>query len=161
MRYDMYMSPTTVQWIEFVSLFTTIIGFVIGLGAVNVIDFHAFMGRHSKYWTEASVRTHKITKPLIWVGILLGTVGSIFYYQGDEITPIISFQIVVGILIILNGLFLTFWASPLLIKNEREGHPGRILPPHVQRIMAGCFTFSFIGWWTLLTLLIWHITMVH
>lgn len=37
---------------EFFSIFITIAGFVIGLGAVTVVDLHGFLGRRSSYWTE-------------------------------------------------------------------------------------------------------------
>lgn len=61
--------------LDFIGLFILITGFVIGLGAVTVIDIHGFLGRKSAYWTEATTRTHKVTKPLIWIGIILAIVG--------------------------------------------------------------------------------------
>ncbi|MDO8659167.1 MAG: hypothetical protein Q7K54_01055 [Candidatus Parcubacteria bacterium] len=56
--------------LNFIGLFVFISGFIVGLGAVTVIDIHGFLGRKSSYWTEATTRTHKVTKPMIWVGIL-------------------------------------------------------------------------------------------
>ena len=47
-------------WKEFFGLFIHLAGFVIGLGAVTVIDLHGFLGRKSPYWTEATTRTHKV-----------------------------------------------------------------------------------------------------
>src|SRR5690606_2787254 len=67
-------------WMDFLGLFLFITGFVIGLGAVTVIDLHAFLGRKSNYWTEATTRTHKVTKPLIWTGLILATIGGSLYY---------------------------------------------------------------------------------
>jgi hypothetical protein len=58
-----------------------IAGFIIGLGAVTVIDLHGFLGRKSSYWTEATIRTHKITKPLIWIGIFLAILGGLITYR--------------------------------------------------------------------------------
>lgn len=55
--------------LDFLGLFLSLSGFVLGLGAVTVIDIHGFLGRKSQYWTEATTRTQKVTKPLIWVGI--------------------------------------------------------------------------------------------
>jgi hypothetical protein len=52
--------------LDVIGLFTSIMGYIVGLGAVTVIDLHGFLGRKSAYWTEATTRTHKITKPLIW-----------------------------------------------------------------------------------------------
>ena len=49
--------------LDFIGLFIFIAGFIIGLGAVTVIDIHGFLGRKSAYWTEATIRTHKVTKP--------------------------------------------------------------------------------------------------
>jgi hypothetical protein len=57
--------------LDFVGLFLLLAGFIIGLGAVTVIDIHGFLGRRSSYWTEATTRAHKVTKPLIWLGIAL------------------------------------------------------------------------------------------
>ena len=57
--------------IDIIGLFIILAGFIIGLGAVTVIDIHGFLGRRSNYWTEATTRTHKVTKPLIWIGITL------------------------------------------------------------------------------------------
>ncbi len=51
--------------LDFIGLFCLIAGFVIGLGAVTVVDIHGFLGRTSAYWTEATTRTHKVTKPMI------------------------------------------------------------------------------------------------
>ncbi len=66
-----------VPWFKLIGLFLHLAGFVIGLGAVTVIDLHGFLGRRSAYWTEATTRTHKVTKPLIWAGLILaGTGGS-------------------------------------------------------------------------------------
>ena len=57
------------------TLFILFAGFIIGLGAVTVIDLHGFLGRTSTYWTEATTRTHKVTKPLIWAGMFLVIIG--------------------------------------------------------------------------------------
>lgn len=50
--------------IDFLGTLIMFMGFIIGLGSVTVIDIHGFLGRTSPYWTEATIRTHKITKPL-------------------------------------------------------------------------------------------------
>jgi hypothetical protein len=39
--------------LDIIGLFVCIAGFVLGLGAVTVIDLHGFLGRKSSYWTEA------------------------------------------------------------------------------------------------------------
>ena len=40
------------SWNDIIGLFLLIAGFIIGLGAVTVIDLHGFLGRTSSYWTE-------------------------------------------------------------------------------------------------------------
>ena len=63
--------------LDFIGLFIFLAGLIIGLGAVTVIDIHGFLGRKSSYWTEATTRTHKVTKPLIWIGIAFAIIGGI------------------------------------------------------------------------------------
>ena len=76
------VSVNSFTWMEFVGLYLHLAGFIIGLGAVTVIDLHGFLGRKSPYWTEATTRTHKVTKPLIWLGMTLAIMGAwIFHYQ--------------------------------------------------------------------------------
>lgn len=42
---------------EFIILFLIISGFIIGFGAVNVIDMHGFLARKSNYWAPPRSRT--------------------------------------------------------------------------------------------------------
>lgn len=74
-------SDKTIPWGEVIGLFLFIAGFIIGLGAVTVIDIHGFLGRKSSYWTEATIRTHKVTKPLIWLGMSLAILGGLVFYR--------------------------------------------------------------------------------
>lgn len=74
--------------LDFVGLFVLIAGFIIGLGAVTVIDIHGFLGRKSAYWTEATTRTHKVTKPLIWIGIFLTIAGGMLLYRHESFSGI-------------------------------------------------------------------------
>jgi hypothetical protein len=67
--------------LDAVGIFLILAGFSLGLGAVTVIDLHGFFGRHSTYWTEATIRTHKITKPLIWIGMLTVLSGGLIVYR--------------------------------------------------------------------------------
>lgn len=138
---------------DFFSLFILISGFIIGLGAVTVIDLHGFLGRKSSYWTEATIRTHKVTKPLIWVGTVLVLIGSILVYGGSEIGRIQ--YLLLGIMV-LNGLFLSFKVSPYLLKREKEGVSSRILPDSWQRKIQVSFMFSFLCWWGSVMLFVWY-----
>jgi hypothetical protein len=90
-------------------------GFVIGLGAVTVIETLGFLGQRSGYWTEATIRAHKVTKPLIWLGLVVAALGGAGYYS---LTGISTVALVHGLLLFImvaNGSFLTFWVSPRLL----------------------------------------------
>lgn len=141
---------------EFIGLFLLLAGFILGLGAVTVIDLHSFLGRTSEYWTEATIRTHKVTKPLIWVGLFLLTVGSILYYPPFP-DPLIQAQLMILILLTLNGIFLTFKISPFLLEKEARNKAKELLPPAWQRKIAFSFVLSFLGWWTALILLVGYL----
>jgi hypothetical protein len=139
---------------EFLAILTTVVGFIIGLGAVTVIDLHGFMARKSSYWTRATVQTHKITKPLIWIGILLIFIGHILLKKSgilDENT-ILHF-LIIGVLV-LNGCFLSFIVSPALLTQEKECRSGEILPKPLQSKITISFIFSVLGWWGLVYLFV-------
>ncbi|MGM0629103.1 MAG: hypothetical protein ACQESA_01640 [Patescibacteria group bacterium] len=143
--------------IEVLGLFIFMAGFIIGLGAVTVIDLHGFLGRSSPYWTEATIRTHKVTKPLIWVGTLLATVGGIIFYSQNPITWIPTAHLFVLPILILNGVFLSFYVSPYLLKREREGRSKDLLPRKIQAYITISFVISFTAWWGSVFLLVWYL----
>jgi hypothetical protein len=141
----------SINWVDFIGLLIMLAGFVIGLGAVTVIDIHGFLGRGSAYWTEATTRTHKVTKPMIWVGIALIILGSFVVYSDNNI--FLAIQLLVGVVLMLNGLFLSFKVSPFLLERERQGRSRDLLPKDWQnKIMAGLI-ISDIGWWGSLVML--------
>lgn len=143
---------------DFLSLFLLLAGFVIGLGAVTVIDWHGFMGRHSPYWTEATIRTHKITKPLIWAGLTLAIIGGTWFYWGQPLTGIPLYHAIIAVALVLNGLFLSFVVSPALLQREKEGRAAELLPASLQKKIAASFVVSFLGWWGALVLLVSYLT---
>lgn len=128
-------------------LFILLAGFVIGLGAVTVIDLHGFLGRKSSYWTLATIRTHKITKPLIWVGIFLCVVGGVMFYKNVPIEGWLMFHIVSLPIMILNGIFLSFYVSPYLLNMEKQGKSEELLPKSLQNKITISFIISFVSWW--------------
>ena len=79
-----------IPWLDVLGLFLFLAGFIIGLGAVTVFDLHGFLGRKSPYWTEATTRTHKVTKPLIWIGLLLTIVGGLITYRKTGLSGVAS-----------------------------------------------------------------------
>jgi len=139
-------------------LFIIFTGFVIGLGAVTVIDLHGFLGRKSSYWTEATTRTHKVTKPLIWIGMFLIILGGYLFYKDIPIQGILVFHLVSVPIMILNGVFLSFSVSPFLLQREKEGKSRELLPINWQRKITLSFVISFISWWGNLVILIWFIS---
>lgn len=145
--------------LDLIGLFIFISGFIIGLGAVTVIDIHGFLGRKSSYWTEATTRTHKVTKPLIWIGIFLTIIGAMIFYRNEAFSGIPFYHSIIAGVLILNGLFLSFYVSPFLLKREKEGKQTELLPNSLQNKIIVSFIISDIGWWGGLFLLISYITM--
>ena len=142
------------DYLAVTGLFLLLAGFIIGLGAVTVIDIHGFLGRKSPYWTEATIRTHKVTKPMIWTGISLAVIGGFIFYWGEPFVGIVRLHAVVATILILNGLFLSFWLSPRLIQREREGRATELLPDSWQKKIAFSLVVSDVGWWGSLLLLV-------
>lgn len=138
-------------------LFLMLAGLIIGLGAVIVIDIHGFLARHAPYWTEATIRSHKITKPLIWVGIVLSLIGGMLFYRDESLSNIPLLQFLIAMVLIVNGLFLSFWVSPRLIEREREGHADELLPASWQHAIMLSFIISFLGWWSNVLLLVLYL----
>ncbi|MBP9839678.1 MAG: hypothetical protein KBC44_01700 [Candidatus Pacebacteria bacterium] len=141
-----------------ISLFLLLAGFVIGLGAVTVIDLHGFLGRKSSYWTLATIRTHKITKPLIWVGTFLCVVGGVMFYKDVPMEGWLLFHIISLPIMILNGVFLSFYVSPYLLNMEKQGKSEETLPQSLQNKITASFIISFVSWWGNLFILACYIS---
>ena len=139
----------------FFTHFLTLVGFIVGLGAVTVIDLHGLLGRHSPYWTEATIRTHKVTKPLIWLGMILVLIGTYGMYGIGLMTlhALLVRLVFIGILM-LNGCFLSFVVSPALLRQEARGEATTLLPERLQRQITLSFIVSFVGWWSLVVLFV-------
>lgn len=144
--------------LDLIGLFLFIAGFIVGLGAVTVIDIHGFLGRKSSYWTEATIRTHKVTKPLIWAGTFLVIVGGIILYRNESFSGIPLYHAIIALILILNGIFLSFYVSPFLLERERNGMQKELLPNWLQKKIIVSLIISDIGWWFGLFLLVTYIT---
>lgn len=140
--------------LDIIGLFLLLAGIIIGLGAVVVIDIHGFLGRKSSYWSEATTRTHKVTKPLIWLGIILAILGGSIFYRHAGLSGIPFAHLIIAIILILNDCFLSFSVSPYLIKREREGKASELLPKAWQWKIAGSLVVSDVGWWSGVVLLV-------
>lgn len=143
--------------LDFFGLFIFLAGFVIGLGAVTVIDIHGFLGRKSNYWTEATTRTHKVTKPLIWAGIFLALIGGIIFFRNESFAGAPMYLALIAVVLILNGLFLSFRVSPYLLQKEKEGRASELLPKSWQRKIIAGLILSDLGWWGSLALVVWYL----
>lgn len=143
--------------LNFIGLFIFLAGFVIGLGAVTVIDIHGFLGRKSAYWTEATTRTHKVTKPLIWIGIILAIMGGMIFYRDESFTGVPFIHAIIAVMLILNGIFLSFRVSSFLLQQEKEGKAGTLLPKSLQRKIMVSLIVSDLGWWGGLLLLVFYL----
>lgn len=145
--------------LDFIGLFILLAGFIIGLGAVTVIDILGFLGRKSSYWTEATIRTHKVTKPLIWLGILLVVVGGSIFYRDESLSGVPLYHMLIACVLVLNGIFLSFYVSPFLLQREREGKQAELLPNRLQNKIMFSLVISDIGWWLGLFLLVCYLVV--
>ena len=133
-------------------IFLIISGYIIGLGAVTVIDILGFLGRKSSYWTEATIKAHKVTKPLIWIGIILVLLGGI-------LIQLPQYFFLIYFILILNGLFLSFYVSPILLNLEKKDKSKVLLPNSLQKKIILSFTISDLGWWGSLILLLMYLNL--
>lgn len=133
--------------LDFFGIFLFIAGFIIGLGAVTVIDFLGFLGRRSPYWTLTTIRTHKVTKPLIWVGLFMAVIGGSIVYRNIGLNSFGLYHAILGAILILNGCFLSFVISPYLLERERNNISEEVLPHGAQVKITLSFIVSFVSWW--------------
>lgn len=140
--------------LDVLGLFVLFAGFILGLGAVTVIDIHGFLGRKSAYWTLATTRTHKVTKPLIWIGILLVMIGEALIFRNALFRGFHLLLFVISFVLIANGLFLSFSVSPFLLNRENKGKSADLLPAIWQRKIAVSLIFSDAGWWGSLCIIV-------
>lgn len=149
------------QFIDAVGLFAMIAGFVIGLGSVIVIDIHGFLGRKSHYWTEATTRTHKVTKPMIWFGIFLLTIGALVVYRSNYFNGIPFYHFLITLALIANGFFLSFKVSPYMLNREKEGRQAELFPKEWQAKIALGLIVSDLGWWSLIGMFVYYLAYLR
>lgn len=147
--------------LDLIGLFIFIAGFIIGLGAVTVIDLHGFLAQKSKYWTKATIRSHKVTKPLIWLGTILAIIGGFIFYRNVGFSGIPFYHSIIALALLLNGVFLSFYVSPYLLKREEEGKDEELLPRSLQNKIIASFIVSFTGWWFGVFLLVYYLINIY
>lgn len=144
--------------LDIIGLFILLAGFVVGLGAVTVIDIHGFLGRKSSYWTEATTRAHKVTKPLIWIGFILVIVGGSIHYRNRGLDFPVNLHLLSLPIALGAGYFLSFKVSPFLLEREKQGKSADLLPTSWQLKITIAFILSFIFWWGNLFLVVLGLT---
>jgi hypothetical protein len=140
------------------ALSMVIIGYIIALGATTVIDCISTLGARSPYWTQTAIRAHKVTKPLIVTGAILKLIGEIVLLQYIDFAPF-HLEVWLNIPLLANAAILVFWASPLLLKREREKQDFAVLPTSMLRVVIPSFVISLCTWWLSLGLFI--LTIIH
>lgn len=110
----------TALWIDSIGLFLLLAGFVIGLGAVTVIDIHGFLGRMSSYWNEATMRTHKVTKLMIWASIFIAIIGGATFFRNEMFTGIPMYLAFIAVVLILNGRSIFVFQYKSIPFTERK-----------------------------------------
>ncbi|MDQ5952620.1 MAG: hypothetical protein QG626_749, partial [Patescibacteria group bacterium] len=101
---------------------------------------------------ETTIRTHKVTKPLIWLGLGIAVGGGAWYYSlvSEPILQLVHFGLL--IMMIANGSYLSFWISPRLLERERQGKSTQLLPKSWKIMITLSFFVSILTWWTALFL---------
>ncbi len=138
--------------------FLFITGFIVGLGGVTVIDFLGFFGQKSEYWTQTTIRAHKITKPLIWIGIILLLIAEFFAYTTGNDSIYLRYFSFVLFPLVFNGIFLSFYVSPKLLEIEKNGQDNKLLPKDLKNKIFVSFLISFACWWGSVLLFVLHIS---
>lgn len=138
-----------VDWI----LFFHFAGIIIGLGATTVIDTLGFSSRKSKDRTQTTINAHHITKPLIWIGIILVLSTWVLINLGDYNFNLSIEKSLIIFLLLCNGIFLSFYVSPRLDTFIGEKV---LLPKNLQIKIAISLVVSFILWWSLVLITIFN-----
>lgn len=150
---------TQVFWGRFLGTFLMLAGLIVGLGAVTVIDLHGFLGRHDPYWFKATISAHKVTKPLIWLGTFMLAAGGLIINWYSWFTGVALFQLILLLIMVLNGAYLSFVVSPKLIKLEKTS--AKSLNKSLQRRITVSFLVSFTTWWLQVALFVWNVTVLN
>lgn len=139
------------------ALFFHLVGLIIGLGAVTVIDTLGFISRKSKSWTQTTIQAHHVTKPLIWLGTLIILVSWFFILNMEGVNALTFIKSLLLIVMLLNGVFLSFNISPKLdkLRNKKV-----LLPKKLQIKIAISMMVSFISWWSFVLLTFLQIRML-
>ncbi|MCX6754235.1 MAG: hypothetical protein NTU81_00160, partial [Candidatus Nomurabacteria bacterium] len=81
----------------------------------------------------------------------------IIFYRNDSFSGIPFYHLLIAIVLILNGIFLSFYVSPFLLARESKGQQAELLPDSLQKKIVVSLLISDFGWWGGLALLVWYI----
>ncbi len=150
-------SSENISWSNYLATLLIIVGLIVALGSVLVIDIHGYLARKSEYWTEATTRSHKITKPLIWIGTSLYALGLYLYFSALQFSGSGLILLVLLAVMILNGAYLSFVVSPHLLSRELDSQSSSILEPKWQKRVTMSFMISAFSWWSSVLLIVLEI----
>jgi hypothetical protein len=143
-----------------IGFFLYLAGLIVGLGSVIVIDIHGYLARYSRYWTLTTIRAHKVTKPLIWLGLGAHFFGTVLLHAfAPGVLPWVFWHYGMIAALLVNGTFLSFFISPLLLLREHEGKAQELLPLSLQRSILVSFMISACGWWGIVVLTVLSFTL--
>jgi hypothetical protein len=121
------------------------VGIIIALGAVTVIDTMGFFSRNDKKKTQGTIAAHHTTKPLIWLGTVIVLVTWVLMIWGQKLEGIYLWKSLLLVVMILNGVFLSFVISPALDKLIGKS---QLLSFGLQIKISISLVISFISWWS-------------
>jgi hypothetical protein len=98
---------------------------------------------------------------MIWIGLFTAATGAFITYRDVGLEGIPLLQGLIAVILVLNGIFLSFYVSPFLLRREREGREKELLPDSLQIKIIISFVVSFIGWWSEVFLLVWYLVMIR
>lgn len=147
----------SVPVLDLVALLLTLAGLIIGLGAATVMDAFAIRSLRPAYWTELSIKASRATVPLTWAGVAVFLVGTLLLYREAGFSGVGTFQQLLLLVIVVNGLLMTFRLVPELRKREAAGKAASVLPRRLKVRVAVHFIVSFGAWWGQVGLLSWYL----
>jgi hypothetical protein len=145
--------------LDFLGLLLIISGLGLGLGASTVMDVFGVLGRESEYWTVRAISTDKVAVPLMWIGVVLATVGGIMFNRNQGLSGVVLYQAIVWVVLIANGSFFTFYIIPRVYPIEHKPEGERLIPRGLVLKILPAFAISICSWWASVILLVWHLVM--
>jgi hypothetical protein len=137
------LAPPT--WLHDVALFVHLASLVIGLGAVLMVEWYAFLWA-TDWRSPRDLRQVDVTLRVpIWAG-LIGLLASGALLQPDLEAPLTIVKLAAVLVVALNGVAITQWTGYLARFPRRMRF--RSLPWKAQFRFVSSAIVSQIAWWT-------------